>query len=406
MRIRSLFLVGYKSTSNFKNVSSKFTYNNRVISSLFSSSTEENSISNLTASEFREKFDVSVKGMDLNLCEPFLEFDKTPFSSKLKKVFNAQKYISPTPIQAQAWPIILQTKDCISIARTGSGKTCGFLLPALHNIEMKIPEHNEKKASYKSSRSRVRRVPKVLVVAPTRELSIQIESEVVKYATAVGMNSLCVYGGSSKVPQIKALSGPGSDIVIGTPGRINDLVEMGVLDLRQISYLVLDEADRMLDMGFEPQIRAIIDNIPDDRQTVFFTATWPREVQTLALEFLKSPVLITVGSTDTLNANKAIEQHIMVVNNYSKEEKLLQLFSELQKSSTDGEIPKAIIFMSRKMDCDNLTDVLLRDGFSASAIHGDLSQQMRTLTLDRFRKGYNRILVATGILFSLIFNIW
>jgi ATP-dependent RNA helicase DDX5/DBP2 len=167
------------------------------------------------------------------------------------------------------------------------------------------------------------------VLAPTRELAMQIEAEAQKYSKICGFETLCIYGGSSKGPQIRRLN-QGVDVLIATPGRCNDLAEMGALRLSKVEYLVLDEADRMLDMGFEPQIRAIIEQLPEERQNLFFSATWPREVQILAAEFLDNPVQINIGDSNDLTANKDISQNIIVVNGHEKKTELQSLLQSLQ----------------------------------------------------------------------------
>ena len=211
--------------------------------------TTETVVTSTFGDEFRIKHQITIKGALASSYDPMVNFESTPFNQKLLRVFKSEKYEQPTPIQAQAWPIILAKKDVISIARTGSGKTCGFLLPALHDIIENAALNTTQtsnigaRSNSRSGRSS-RRTPLVLVVAPTRELGIQIESEAHKYASAVGLQSLCVYGGSPKFAQIKSIQN-GVDIIVGTPGRLNDLLEMGALDVSKVAYLVLDEADRM-----------------------------------------------------------------------------------------------------------------------------------------------------------------
>jgi len=245
-------------------------------------------------------------------------FENTPFLPAVQRVLKSAGYLAPTSIQAQSWPILLEKRDVISVARTGSGKTCGFLLPAFHKLQTereavaKADVYKAQRGGGRSGGGR-RKIPQVLVLAPTRELAVQIESEAQKFSYASGVSTMCMFGGAPKGEQLQRLR-MGVDVVVATPGRCNDLSEMGALDLSNIQYLVLDEADRMLDMGFEPQIRTIINQIPPERQSVFFTATWPKEVQSLASEFLTDPVHISVGDQGgLLNANKAITQIITVL---------------------------------------------------------------------------------------------
>ena len=241
--------------------------------------------------------------------------------------------------------------------------------------------------------------PSVLILAPTRELTMQIEKEAFKFARVVGINTACIYGGASKGDQIRKLRG-GVDIVVGTPGRVNDLIEMGALDVSKVNYFVLDEADRMLDMGFEPQIRQVVEFIPKERQTLFFTATWPKEIQNLAAEFLTNPIRISIGENDTLNANKAITQNVKVVTDSQKpDELLLALQSTLDAAgiTNKANIPKCIIFVSRKDMCEDLTYSLRDEGYSVDCLHGDKTQMARDRCMEAFRRGHIKLLVATDV---------
>jgi ATP-dependent RNA helicase DDX5/DBP2 len=199
----------------------------------------------------------------------------------------------------KAWPIAIDGQDMISIAKTGSGKTCGFLLPSFHQYLQNKGQRNGKG-------------PMMLVLAPTRELACQILDESQKFGRPCGIRSVCCYGGSPKYPQIAALE-RGVECVIATPGRINDLIEMRKANLSGVRFVVLDEADRMLDMGFEPQIRSIMANVPENskRQTLLFSATWPKEIQRLAFDFLSNPIQINVGEINRLNANKVSSSYNM-----------------------------------------------------------------------------------------------
>lgn len=231
---------------------------------------------------------------------------------------------SPTPIQAQTWPIALQNRDIVAIAKTGSGKTLGYLIPAFTLL--------------RHCRNDPRNGPTVLILAPTRELATQIQDEALRFGrssrisctvsfirvsltfiimadrvfpvfldTYLYVGYQCLYGGAPKGPQLQELE-RGADIVVATPGRLNDILEMRKIDFQQISLLVLDEADRMLDMGFEPQIRKIVNEIPPRRQTLMYTATWPKEVRKIASDLLVNPVQVNIGSVDELAANKSITQ--------------------------------------------------------------------------------------------------
>jgi ATP-dependent RNA helicase DDX5/DBP2 len=229
----------------------------------------------------------------------------------------------------------------------------------------------------------------VLVLAPTRELALQIKQECDKFGRSSSIKNTCVYGGVPKREQVYDLK-RGMEIVVATPGRLIDHLESGMTNLRRVTYLVLDEADRMLDMGFEPQLRSIVSQIRPDRQTLMWSATWPKEVQSLARDFLKDPYQVTVGSLD-LAANKDIKQEVMVCEDRDKYGLLLRA---LKENNTGG---KVLVFVETKRGCDQLQRSLQMDGFSAVAIHGDKSQQDRDWTLRQFKEGRSNILVATDV---------
>ena len=279
----------------------------------------------------------------------------------------------------------------ICVAKTGSGKTCGFLLPSIHQFSEK---QKGKKPSYS-------RVPFLLILAPTRELAVQISEESNKFARHVNLRSVCLFGGAPKYPQISTLS-RGVDIIIATPGRLNDLLEMRKVNLDSIQFLVLDEADRMLDMGFEPQIRSIVAKIPTERQTLLFSATWPKEIQRLAHDFLRSDaVQINVGDVDKLVANKDITQTIHMIKEVEKSDKIKEVLTDLVEGTDkrDGgkSHPKVIVFTSRKVTCDDLANKLWNDGFAVDSLHGDRPQWERTKVMNAFKTGALRMLIATDV---------
>lgn len=379
------------------------------------------------AREFRKENQIIMKGTEIdkkkyypyynytiedvgdNVAEEDKEAGVTPFFQVLKKCMIKQGYKQPTAIQAQSWPVVLDGRDVISVARTGSGKTVGFLLPGLQKIMLEnrdsgAVEDSSPQMGERRKRGKPVSPPRMLIVAPTRELVTQIEDEAYKYCSTAGLKSVCVYGGASKNTQINLIRS-GADIVVATPGRCNDLVEMGALDLSQVKYLVLDEADRMLDMGFEPQIREIIKELPaaPERQTLFFTATWPRDVQGLAMEFLHNPMQINIGDTDTLNANKKIVQNIFICKEHEKEDKLFNLMEDkintLEKNPSKDpfRVPKTLVFVSRKANCDYIADQMKYEGFKVASLHGDMAQGSRSRVLDLFRSGRIRILIATDV---------
>uniref|UniRef100_A0A0D9UXC7 RNA helicase n=1 Tax=Leersia perrieri TaxID=77586 RepID=A0A0D9UXC7_9ORYZ len=284
-------------------------------------------------------------------------------------------FSSPTPIQAQSWPIALKGRDIVAVAKTGSGKTLGYLIPGF--ILLKRLQHNSRDG------------PTVLVLSPTRELATQIQDEAIKFGRSSRISSACLYGGAPKGPQLRELE-RGADIVVATPGRLNDILEMRRVSLHQVSYLVLDEADRMLDMGFEPQIRKIVRQVQPKRQTLMFTATWPKEVRKIASDLLANPVQVNIGNTDQLVANKSITQYVDVITPPEKSRRLDQILRSQEPGS------KIIIFCSTKRMCDQLARNLARN-YGASAIHGDKSQSERDSVLSEFRNGRCPILVATDV---------
>lgn len=284
-------------------------------------------------------------------------------------------FSAPTPIQAQTWPIALQNKDIVAIAKTGSGKTLGYLIPAFFHLRRL---HNNPQNG-----------PTVLVLAPTRELATQIQDEAIKFGRSSRVSCTCLYGGAPKGPQLKELD-RGADIVVATPGRLNDILEMKRINFRQVSLLVLDEADRMLDMGFEPQIRKIVNEIPPRRQTLMYTATWPKEVRKIASDLLVNPVQVNIGSVDELAANKSITQLVELVPEMDKQRRLEQILRSQEPGS------KVIIFCSTKKLCDQLARSIGRN-FGAAAIHGDKSQGERDWVLNQFRAGRSPVLVATDV---------
>jgi ATP-dependent RNA helicase DDX5/DBP2 len=340
------------------------------------------------AEEFRRVHQISIVGRDeagqsiYVTPDPITTFAATPFGPQIRKALEAAGFANPTPTQAQSWPVALQGRDIITVAKTGSGKTCGFLLPAFHRLLAQT--------------GRRRGPPGILVLAPTRELACQIEEEAVKFGRSSLVRSACAYGGSPKGLQLRKIQ-QGLEILIATPGRLNDFLEMRAVDLSQICFLVLDEADRMLDMGFEPQIRSIISKIPLTRQTMMFTATWPREVQAIAREFLKNPVEIKFGDVNNLNANKAITQKVMVIGESEKSTKLKEVLKEVNPSDDPLKVPKTIIFVSRKHACDSLSQELWDMGYSVDSLHGDKQQFMRNKVMDQFKGNKLQILVATDV---------
>ncbi|KAK5642152.1 hypothetical protein RI129_008319 [Pyrocoelia pectoralis] len=326
--------------------------------------------------EWRRSKEISLKGKTIP--NPVLTFEEANFPDYVNTEIRKMGFKTPTPIQSQGWPIALSGRDMVGIASTGSGKTLSYILPAIVHI-------NHQTRLLKGDG------PIALVLAPTRELAQQIQQVATEFGHSSRIRNTCIFGGAPKGPQANDLM-DGVEIVIATPGRLIDFLESNRTNLRRCTYLVLDEADRMLDMGFEPQIRKIIEQIRPDRQTLMWSATWPREVQSLAAEFLKDYIQINVGSLQ-LSANHNILQIIDVCQEYEKEAKLSTLLKEIMAETEN----KTIIFIETKRRVDEITRKMKRDGWPAVCIHGDKSQQERDWVLQDFRSGKAPILVATDV---------
>lgn len=348
--------------------------------------TESKSVSMLTAEEVSEwrKENNNVFVDDLkedgvkrripNPCRTFLEaFELFP---EILENIDRVGFVKPTPIQSQAWPMLLSGEDLIAIAQTGTGKTLAYLLPGFIHMDGQ-PVHRAERGG-----------PGMLVLTPTRELALQIEAECSKYRYK-DYKSICIYGGSDRKSQVQLVRG-GVDIVIATPGRLNDLQMNELINLRSITYLVLDEADRMLDMGFEPQIMKIILDIRPDRQTVMTSATWPTGVRRLSKSYLKNPMMVYVGTLD-LAAVNTVEQTITIV---TEEEKKAYLFDFIRNMHPED---KVLIFVGRKIMVDDLSSDLCLQGLAVQSLHGDREQCDREEALKDFKESRVRILVATDL---------
>lgn len=285
-----------------------------------------------------------------------------------------QGFLQPTPIQCQMWPIALSGHDVIGIAQTGTGKTLGFLLPIFIHLDKQPGKRNG---------------PGCIILTPTRELAQQIHHEVKKYRYKE-MKSVCVYGGAgNRNNQIRACE-EGVDIVIATPGRLQDLVSNDVIDLSTVTFAVLDEADRMLDMGFEPDIRMIMMDIRSDRQTILTSATWPDAVRNLATSYTKDPFLISVGSLD-LSATHTVKQQVFILEHNDKKEFLVEFLFKMKANE------KVIIFVATKRSVDYLANYLNGLGLKCQYMHGDRDQIDREKALKDLAKGHVRIMVATDV---------
>lgn len=350
---------------------------------------------------FRRKHQMTIAGSDVP--KPVETFDEAGFPRYVMDEVKAQGFPAPTAIQSQGWPMALSGRDVVGIAETGSGKTLTYCLPAIVHINAQpllAPGDG----------------PIVLILAPTRELAVQIQQEISKFGRSSRIRNTCVYGGVPKGPQIRDLS-RGVEVCIATPGRLIDMLEAGKTNLRRVTYLVLDEADRMLDMGFEPQIRKIIEQIRPDRQTLMWSATWPKEVRALASDFLQDFIQVNIGSME-LAANHRITQIVEVVTEMEKRDRMIKHLEKVMENKEN----KILIFVGTKRIADEITRFLRQDGWPALckfnshrqtfvsqndtsttsanillAIHGDKQQNERDWVLDQFKTGKSPIMVATDV---------
>ena len=300
---------------------------------------------------------------DLNLIEPILRALKT------------EGYTTPTPIQQQAIPIVLQQKDLLGCAQTGTGKTAAFAIPILQLLHQDRLQHKEQKTI------------KAIILTPTRELAIQIDESFAAYGRHTGLKHLVIFGGVSQNPQVDALR-RGVDILTATPGRLLDLMNQGFVKLDHIKMLVLDEADRMLDMGFVNDVKKVIAKVPVKRQTLFFSATMPKEIQQLADSLLRNPAKVEV--TPVSSTADTIEQSLFYVEKSNKKSLLIHLLK-------DNAIKTALVFTRTKHGADKVVKDLNRVGITAEAIHGNKSQNARQRALTNFKNRTTRVLIATDI---------
>ncbi|KAE9593774.1 hypothetical protein Lal_00036439 [Lupinus albus] len=324
--------------------------------------------------EYRKSLAIRVSGFVVP--KPLKTFDDCGFSTQIMSAIRKQGYEKPTSIQCQALPVVLSGRDIIGIAKTGSGKTAAFVLPMIVHI-MDQPELQKDEG------------PIGVICAPTRELAHQIFLEAKKFAKSYGIRVSAVYGGMSKLEQIKELKS-GCEIVVATPGRLIDMLKLKALTMTRATYLVLDEADRMFDLGFEPQIRSIVGQIRPDRQTLLFSATMPRKVEKLAREILTDPIRVTVGEVGM--ANEDITQVVHVIP--SDSEKLPWLLEKLPEMIDQGD---TLVFASKKATVDEIESQLALRGFKVAALHGDKDQASRMDILQKFKSGTYHVLIATDV---------
>lgn len=303
-----------------------------------------------------------------------MSFSKLGLCAELLRAIKEEGYTTPTPIQSKSIPVILSKKDVLAAAQTGTGKTAGFTLPLLQRL----------KTSYsKDKKSHVR----ALILTPTRELAAQVAQSVETYGKYLPFKSAVIFGGVGINPQISLLK-KGVDIVIATPGRLLDLVSQDCLDLTKIEFFILDEADRMLDMGFINDIRKVLAILPKQRQNLLFSATFSDDIKKLADSLLNSPVSIEAAKANS--TSHKVEQSVHLVDRERKKELLLHLVNK-------NNWQQVLVFTRTKHGANKLSEALVKDGISSAAIHGNKSQSARIKALDDFKAGNVRVLVATDI---------
>ena len=300
-----------------------------------------------------------------------MPFTTLGLGSKLTQSLKEKGYVEPTPIQAKAIPIILSGRDVIGVAQTGTGKTAAFVLPLLERLSVAQPE----------------RRMRVLVIAPTRELVVQIEENIRAYGRHLHLRYATIFGGVGEGPQIQALR-RGVDLVVATPGRLIDLMEQRHVDFNALQVLVLDEADRMLDMGFLPPIRRIVAATPPTRQTLLFSATMSKEIEKVTKEFLKTPALVEIGARST--PAEAVTQWVVEVSMAAKVPALIHLLK-------DAALESVLVFSRTKHGADRIARKLETVGIRTATLHSNRTQGQRLAALKRFKSGEVRVLIATDI---------
>ncbi|CAI0406496.1 unnamed protein product [Linum tenue] len=334
--------------------------------------------------------DIPVEASGDNVPPPVNTFAEIDLGEAVNANIRKCKYVRPTPVQRHAIPILLAGRDLMACAQTGSGKTAAFCFPIINGIMRdNFPQ-----------RPRAPRTafPLALILSPTRELSSQIHDEARKFAYQTGVRVVVAYGGAPISQQLRELE-RGVDILVATPGRLVDLLERARVSLQMIKYLALDEADRMLDMGFEPQIRKIVEQVDmppsGRRQTMLFSATFPKEIQRLASDFLANYIFLAVGRVGS--STDLILQRVEYVQDADKRSHLMDLLHAQKQSEANGKQSLTLVFVETKKGADSLEYWLCQNGFPATTIHGDRTQQERELALRSFKSGRTPILVATDV---------
>ncbi|EGC30233.1 hypothetical protein DICPUDRAFT_41749, partial [Dictyostelium purpureum] len=338
---------------------------------------EHEEITNLTEEklfELRKELDIRIQGSDL--VNPVTSFGHYGFENLLLQAISKQNIDTPTPIQKQAIPIALSGRDLIAIAKTGSGKTATFIWPSIpHIMDQPYLEKGDG--------------PIALFLAPTRELAQQIYLETLKYSKYFKLRTTVLYGGVSKQQQCKELKA-GCEIVVSTPGRLIDMIKLKATKLNRVTYLVLDEADKMFDFGFGPQVLSIVNHVRPDRQTLLFSATFKQNVEDFARSILTDPIKISIGQAGS--ANSDITQIVQVLK--SESEKWSWLIDNLPNLLNQGSV---LIFVSMKASVEELSKNLTNFGFKTCSIHGDKNQYERSQTIQTFKEGKVNILIATDV---------
>ncbi|XP_018835696.1 DEAD-box ATP-dependent RNA helicase 52A-like isoform X1 [Juglans regia] len=332
----------------------------------------------------RLNVDVTVTSDSSPAPAPVESFTDMCLDPSIMKDIAFHEYTTPTSIQAQAMPVALSGRDLLGCAETGSGKTAAFAIPMIQHCLAQSP---------------VRRGdgPLALVLAPTRELAQQIEKEVKAFSRSLDSLKTAIVVGGTHIKEQRSELKAGVDIVVATPGRFIDHLQQGNTSISRVSFVVLDEADRMLDMGFEPQIREVMCNLPEKHQTLLFSATMPTEIEALAQEYLTNPVQVKVGKVSSPTAN--VSQKLEKVPDSEKIDRLLDLLVEeaTQAERSGHPLPLTIVFVERKTRCDEVAEALVVQGLHAVALHGGRSQSEREAALRDFRNGSTKILVATDV---------
>ncbi|XP_015918001.1 ATP-dependent RNA helicase DDX3Y isoform X3 [Parasteatoda tepidariorum] len=358
-----------------------------------------------TGINFEKYEDIPVEATGEDCPDQISNFVEMPLTELVRFNIDMACYKIPTPVQKHAMPIILNKRDLMACAQTGSGKTAAFLMPILNQIFEEGPPKNIPVITIQQVQpqtrypGRMKQYPMALVLSPTRELACQIYEEACKFSYRSRVRPCVVYGGADPVQQMKDLD-RGCHLLVATPGRLVDMIERGKLSLEMVKYLVLDEADRMLDMGFEPQIRRIVleDNMPPlgKRQTLMFSATFPKKVQELARNFLNNYIFLAVGRVGSTSEN--ITQKVVWVDEHDKRSFLLDLLNAAGlKNTVNSRDSLTLTFVETKKGADALEQFLSKEGYPVTSIHGDRSQKEREEALWSFRTGRTPILVATAV---------